>query len=303
MRIYVGTLYTIENEFEACKASIRRQTHPNFKHFVFSGLGNVEAHAALYEDFLRKQDEFDLLVKVDADMVLADDHLFEAIEAIFLNKDLSILTISVHDWFSDRLISGLNIYRKDAIVWTGQEGGVFVDNVKIRKGRADYDRKRLAPAAYHCPDPSPFQAFHFGLHKAMKVVQPHDAARVHWRMREHWENIAKTEAHFEKTGDRRLALAVLASELVYSGRFKPEHLTYSHPFLKKVFAEYENMQTEAVRGQIGKLRQKNGGWLPEHIRQALIWYKFRSRRVSFNAVKALMVDCFRPGVRSNRQGK
>ena len=40
MRIFVGTLKTIENEFEECVASIERQTHQNFEHFVFEDLPN-----------------------------------------------------------------------------------------------------------------------------------------------------------------------------------------------------------------------------------------------------------------------
>ena len=153
MRIYVGTLHTIENEFEDCVASIRRQTHADFEHFVFSGLGNVEAHAALYGDFLAKRDQFDVMVKVDADMVLCDDQLFENIVSRMGEEGLSKLSIAVHDWFTDRLILGLNSYRND-IQWTGDAHGAFVDRVSGMGGGFSSDWEELAPAAYHCPNPN-----------------------------------------------------------------------------------------------------------------------------------------------------
>jgi hypothetical protein len=292
MKIYVGTLHTIENEFAECVAAIRRQSHQNFDHFVFSGLGNVESHSALFGDFLAKRDDFDLLVKVDADMVLADDHLFEAIEERFTNKEISVFTIAVHDWFSDRLICGLATYRNN-IQWNGDLAGVFVDNVSISIGRSEYDFDRLAPAAYHCPNPSPFQAFHFGLHKAMKVIQTHNAARKNWRMRQHWDNIMKTESHFHQSGDRRLGLAILASELVYTGLFRPEHITYDHPFLRQVFAEYENKGTGEIIREIQRLRRRSAGWLPEHMRQAWLWYRFRQKYFSLHALYSLALGCIK----------
>jgi hypothetical protein len=51
VRILVGALHTAENEFEDCARSVRSQTHRDFEHFVFTGLGNVEADVALYGDF------------------------------------------------------------------------------------------------------------------------------------------------------------------------------------------------------------------------------------------------------------
>lgn len=52
MRLFVGTLYTIENEFDECVASIALQSYRNFQHFVFRNLPNKEAHDALYSAFM-----------------------------------------------------------------------------------------------------------------------------------------------------------------------------------------------------------------------------------------------------------
>ena len=112
MRILVGTLYTIENEFEECVSSIRRQTYPNFKHIVIKNLPLKEAHDTLYQTFVDRSDEFDLLIKVDADMVVPDEEFFTKIVSKFRqNEWLELLQVHCYDYFSDRLIAGLNTYR------------------------------------------------------------------------------------------------------------------------------------------------------------------------------------------------
>lgn len=290
MRLYIGTLHSNENEFWECVASIKRQTHSNFEHFVFSGLGNVEAHAALYGDFLARKDEFDLLIKIDADMVLTDDDLFVKIEERFQDESLEMLSIDVHDWYSDRLIGGMNTYR-NTIQWQGDKGAVFVDKVGI-SGKRISDSKILAPAALHCPNPSPFQAFHYGVHKAMKVIQPNrsDSERKYWHMYEHWNNLKLTEAHFQQNPDIRLALVLLGAELTYAGHFQPEQVNYKDPVLLEKFSTYEALDLAAVQKQIHRLRRRNWGWLPEHMRQAWFWYKFRQKRCSFYAISKLIQD-------------
>jgi hypothetical protein len=79
MRILAGTLYTIENEFEDCCRSIRNQTYKNYDHLVIRNLPKKEAHNNLYQAFVDEADRYDLLVKIDADMVLCDENLFERI--------------------------------------------------------------------------------------------------------------------------------------------------------------------------------------------------------------------------------
>ena len=79
MRILVGTLYTIENEFDECVASINRQSHSDFEHFILENLPNKHAHDTLYRTFMERSGDFVLLIKVDADMVIEDEDLFAKI--------------------------------------------------------------------------------------------------------------------------------------------------------------------------------------------------------------------------------
>jgi len=112
MRISVGTRYAGENEFKECVDSINRQKDVTFEHVIFKNLGNKEAPDTLYRTFMERSDEFDLLIKVDADTVLLDDHLFSNISQKFReNEWLELLQIRVRDFFSDQLIWGLNSFR------------------------------------------------------------------------------------------------------------------------------------------------------------------------------------------------
>lgn len=292
MRIYVGTLYTIENEIQYCIDSIKEQNYQNFQHSIFKGLPMDEAHDALYGDFISKGEEFDLLVKVDADMVIANRSLFSEIVSKFReDPSLERLSIAVHDWFSTRLILGMNVY-SNIIRWQRSDDDLFTDSMKCDPQRTLYDWTDLAPAAVHCRNPSRFQAFHYGLHRGLKIIQagrPSDQ-RLHWRMRTHWENMDYTYHHFLSSRDARLGYAIIGYELSLAGLFKPEHVSYSDPFAAKVFKDYEELDLTGIEREIARLRGRNWGWLPDRVRQAWLWYLFRDKHLSFYAIQSLLRD-------------
>jgi hypothetical protein len=107
MKLLVGTLYTIENEFEQCCAAIDRQTYDHFDLVVIRNLPNKKAHEALYGTFMGEGEKYDLLVTVDGDMVIEDRHLFRNIVRRFeSDSELDLLLIAVHDFFTDGLFIG-----------------------------------------------------------------------------------------------------------------------------------------------------------------------------------------------------
>ena len=121
MRILVGTLKTIENEYQECLSALAEQTHRDFEHFVIENQPEQKAHNLLYSRFMENAADFQLFLKLDADMVIADRNLFNQIIAKFKTRqDMDLLTILVHDFFSDRLISGLHTFR-NTVTWRKQE--------------------------------------------------------------------------------------------------------------------------------------------------------------------------------------
>ncbi|MFH2008152.1 MAG: hypothetical protein ABI333_16335 [bacterium] len=269
MRLLVGTMVTIENEFEACQASIRRQTYQDFEQLVIRDLPNREAHEALYGTFRDRRDEFELLVKVDADMVVSSPTLFaDVVERFQCNPELQVLSIAVHDYYSDRLVFGLNTYR-NTIPWQRTGDLVFTDQFPRLVNLVTFDRRELAPAAAHCPDPSPFQAFHFGLHRGVKA---HVAAarRMHGDHYARFQDIHLTGQHFLRTRDPRLGLAMIGAELALGGRFDETHLSYGNDEVEAVFNDYRELDAAALEREIKRLARANWGLLPAPWRREVL---------------------------------
>lgn len=235
MRILVGTLYTIENEFAECCASIRAQTYQNFEHLVIQGLPNKEAHDTLYRTFEQRSAEFDLMIKVDADMVIEDNHLFEKIVSRFAADPLlNWLSLQVHDFYCNRLIWGLNIFR-NTIRWLYRPEALFVDHnvdpASVTKRLLN--DPELTPAALHCKNPGPFQAFHFGFHRGQKCAQP--GRFIAKREVLQWKLFRDVLVHYRQTRDRRLAFALSGFELALAGRFDDSVVSFENPFLHDLF--------------------------------------------------------------------
>ena len=253
MRILVVTLATIENELDRCIASIQGQQGVSFEHMVLRDLPKREAHEAMFGTFMSRRDDFDLMVKVDADMVLTSPDLLNQITRRFKNHEgLKLLAIGVQDFFTNALMWSLNAY-SSKIEWRRSGDKVFTDQFKIDKADIISDFDDLAPAATHCEDPSPFQAFHFGVHRGVKAVvaaDRGDPGQARTRCRE----IDKTWKHYRKNPDRRLLLAALGGELAMVGEFGGGDLSYSDPLPMSVFERYESLDTEVLRRRALDLR-------------------------------------------------
>jgi hypothetical protein len=274
MRIFVGTLYAGENELEECVDSINRQKGVIFEHVIFRNLGNKEAADTLYRTFMDRSGEFDLLIKVDADIVLLDDQLFSNISQKFRENDwLDLLEIRVHDFYSDQLIWGLPSYRS-TVKWKPAEENLFIDDFPpVPKNRWIADCPELAPAGIHCKNPSPLQAFHYGVYKGLKIIQSEIDEKVISKINSNWEKIERTYAHFKSKRDIRLGFAVLGAELALKGSFQADHLDYSNPYMKDVFSHYANWAIPQIQSEIYRLRLTNWGFLSNRMRRRVLSWR------------------------------
>jgi len=273
MRLLVGTMVTIENEFEACLASIQRQTYQNFEQLVIRDLPNREAHEALYGTFFERRDEFDLLVKVDADMVVSSPTFFaEVVDRFGRNPELQILSVAVHDYFTDRLVSGLNTYR-NTIPWQRTGDLVFTDQFPSLIGAVTADRDDLAPAAAHSPDPGPFQAFHFGLHRGVKS-RVSAVRRMHADHYARFQDLHLTWEHFLRCRDPRLGLAAVGGELALAGRFDETHLSYGNEEVEAAFDKYRDLDAAALQREVERLARDHWGVLPAPWRREMLRHDY-----------------------------
>lgn len=246
MRILVGIMHCIENEFEQCLEAIDRQTLPAYYRFVISNLPNKEAHDTLYRTFMERAKEVDLLIKVDADMVLVRPTFFQECAARFRREPkLQHLEIALNDWMTKRRIFGLHVYRSTH-QWQITPEAIFVDMVDKPDERVA-DTSQLAPAAVHCPAPSPFQAYHFGIHKGVKFVQ-NGRGQVHPIQRvAHWHHFENLEQHFRDTGDERLGLAVVGFRDAVRGLWGASEVDFRSEVAQKRFQELEHLGAKELR--------------------------------------------------------
>jgi len=268
-KIFVGVLYSGENEYSQCLRSINDQTYTNFDLHTYENMPKLEAHRSLYHAFLDQKDKYDLLIKIDADMVLTRPNLFEQIVQIFdQNPDMDVLGIAILDFFSGGYINGLNSYR-NTVRWELDPANVNADVVIVGQEKYVFDKTELAPAAFHCKNPSRFQAFHFGVHRGIKVFAPKHSTS-------HWTLLEKTWKNFRNTNDARIGLAILGSELVFSGLLTKEDVDYTNPRLTVVFEKYKNLSSSQVRREVLKLRFRNWGILPSDLRRRALRRKINS---------------------------
>lgn len=263
MNIFVGTLYSNENEFEDCLGSIESQTYKKYQHFIYKNLPNKEAHRVLFSNFLDKRDIFDIMIKIDADMVLTSDCLFENIVTKMKQcSELEVFSIAVQDFFSGKLINGLNTYR-NSVQWNFTKDTMFVDIPEVSPEKQVFDKTILAPAAIHCKNPSPFQAFHYGVHRGLKSLQKKHSTT-------HWALLENTWKNFILVKDPRIGLAIIGAELVYGGKFTKKDVDYTNPNLHSVIEPYLSMNYNEIKHEITLLRIMNFGFLPGNLRRKLL---------------------------------
>lgn len=252
MRALVVTLYTCENEFDECLAGIRRQTFKNYEHLIIRNLTKKQAHQKLYGTFKDRSDEFDLLIKVDADMVIEDDHLFESLVDQFKQHDwLQLFTIYIRDYFPNQMVSGLHTFRNTAN-WPKIDK-VYTDKHAVPADKMLIDRTKLGQRVIHCKNPSALQAFHYGLHRGVKLAE-HIRRGEPSKVYPYAMMIQRIWRHFCQTQDRCIGLACLGSELAIGDQFSIEHIDYENSYAQQVLEKYEAMEISTLGKEIRSLR-------------------------------------------------
>lgn len=169
-KIFVGTMWSGESEFEECCEAISRQKSVRIDQHIIKDLTEVEAHNALWQAWNSVKSEFDLFAKIDADTILnSEQSLLKVWQLFYNNPRVTGAQVQLHDYFTNDLIAGLNFFTPTVIFNISKKGltpdRVDVNHDIVLKGESV---KHLAPIGWHCKYPSEVQSFHFGLHRALK---------------------------------------------------------------------------------------------------------------------------------------
>lgn len=235
LKIFIGTLYSGENEFESSLKSIKNQSYPIHKHLIIKNKPNIEAHNTLYESFL--QSDSDILIKIDADMVLTENIFFERIvNLVIWSKNIAIFQIAIHDYFSGRAIQGINVYTKLFNWDSNVTDPIFTDRSKLKSDQKFPIWAGFTNSVIHSPNPSNFQSFHFGVHRALKFresIQRNDYINAV----EQLEYLFGTYHHYNYRKSENLKYACCGAFLTLNGAFSTDQLDYTNNELSNCFEE------------------------------------------------------------------
>lgn len=171
-RIFVGTMYSGEGDREECDRMIVSQIGVDVKHHIIENMPEKQAHNVLWKAWNESKTSFDLFVKVDADTVLTSEQTLLTIwETMSVNPRITGMQAPLMDFFTNGLINGLNCFTPK-VTFNESSDELFCD----RRVDVDHDiviastevPETLRPAGFHCYRSTPKQAFHFGLHRALK---------------------------------------------------------------------------------------------------------------------------------------
>ena len=84
-KVLVITLTNGENEFDECVSAIKGQKNVDIEHIIISGKNEFEAHKEFGSTWNTRRNEFDNLVKIDADSILMSDKALSNVVKLFEN--------------------------------------------------------------------------------------------------------------------------------------------------------------------------------------------------------------------------
>jgi len=213
----IGMLYSGENEYAESRRSLERQSLGDWELLQIENLPNKQAHDALYRAFMEKADRFRFFLKLDADTVFNSERSLEILLSLLDVPERDLLVTDAHDWISDTPIpAGMQSY-SSRVRWPVSPDLLMVDHTPVFPGHGHRQYLPPVPIAVHSPNPSSFQAFRYGVHRALKAIQPDRRRKDVRRAVLHWSVLKNIWRSYRAHGDARRLAALLGVEAVLSG--------------------------------------------------------------------------------------
>lgn len=166
-------MFSGENEFNKCIDSVENQKCDfQFEQVFIKNKTNQEAHNELYSIIMERSASYQYFVKLDADMVFTSTSSLQTLINLAIQSKADVFSIPVNDRMTDKMIWGLNVY-KSGIKWQLGTESIFTDQQNLISETKTIHKKlsKEKSLVSHASDPSDFQAFLFGIHRASKIVQ------------------------------------------------------------------------------------------------------------------------------------
>jgi len=251
LQVLIGTLYSGEREFDECVEALKAQKYCYRSHVVIEHLPDNAAHDQLYKQFMQHSGEFDLFLKLDADMVLSDpDKLGAAVSLFEQSPNLDHAVFSVQDWMTSSSIIGIHMYRS-RVRWAPRRGQPGADSPPELQGqRRHFTRSHPSPLAVHSPNPGPAQAFRYGLRCAIKAFQIGPTGIRPVQAITHWRLLRRLWRRFDLVRDPRLGLALMAAEHALTHDVSVDFCNYTNPRFWQLLNMYTSMTPVEVHDHL-----------------------------------------------------
>ncbi len=215
-KVLVITLYSGENEYEECLSALRLQNYKYVDLFSIENKPNYEAHCELYKKIEDNQHIYDLFLKVDADMILRTPDVIGRIVSIFKgNMKLDHAIFTVYDWASETNIIGMHAFSNRA-KWGTPNDRLFVDPSPVIEGERKL-YKGEGPVADHMPDPTDLQAYVFGYHRAIKIIQSKKSNFSRWQYRYQYKLLQNVWQAYQRNLDKKRYFVLAGAEDAFDG--------------------------------------------------------------------------------------
>lgn len=170
-KILIITLHVNEPQLENLCNQIKiiQEIYPyDIRHVIISGLSALEAMIKLYKTALILRNDYDVLIKIDADMNFNENDSLQNILQLFEKNGMPRLTISVFDCILGVHVYGVHIIDLKYLTTNADITEIKRDDwfVNDHAGLSIYCNKKYI---LHCNNYSKFQAYSFGYNRGLKT--------------------------------------------------------------------------------------------------------------------------------------
>lgn len=228
-------LYSGESEYEESVESLNAQSLNSWDLYEIKNQPKKVAHDSLYGYFMSQSNNYEYFLKLDADMVFVSKNTLQEMVDTFEQNDLAHLISYVRDVPSGIDIPGIQMFRSDS-KWLGSNDPLNTDYAPKIFGNtvAVLDKHWIN----HMPNSTDYQLFRYGIHKALKSLQPDRENKSFHKFLMHLNILQGIARHAFTKPESGYFYSLIGATLVAEGRYNEiEHNTEQ---AKKIFEKMQN---------------------------------------------------------------
>ena len=235
IKVLFLVMYSGEGDYEKCIESAKNQIGIVSDFFEIKNMSLKDAHCAIYSYWNDHKDDYDMFVKLDADMVLINQTKVIDVWNELKNTNLSLLCVWVDDFLRKRLVPGMIFGTKHCTfnidnVINGEKAVYDTGMYIVEAGYVFTDQNiadKLAPSALHGYYSLPIQLFAQGVKRRL-------------RRGGQWDIYQIVQAEFSKNPDKLRFMFLIGWALAEN------ELANDYNYNDRKFVEYFNKVNELV---------------------------------------------------------